>query len=218
MQQGQNITLKVCGMRDAANIAVIAGLLPDYMGFIFYPKSPRYVGEHFKMPSLPSSIRKVGVFVNAGVDEIIRLRDKHGLDVAQLHGDESPSEVRELKKAGVKIFKAFSIGDQFDFEQTKAYGEHVDYFLFDTKGEYYGGNARRFDWRVLEAYDQDVPFLLSGGLTLESLDDLGSLDGMNVHGIDVNSGVETAPAIKDEDKVAAICGALKKINQEQKRN
>jgi phosphoribosylanthranilate isomerase len=202
MEKSKTISIKICGMRDKENIAQVSLLGPQYMGFIFYEKSPRFVGSEFTIPEgLSSSIKKVGVFVNES-DKVIRSKVKSmGFDFVQLHGDEEPGSCLELKDSGLKIIKAFSVDDDFDFIRTKPYKEAVDYFLFDTKGMYYGGNARSFNWSVLKKYDQEVPFFLSGGLTPESVIALSDIMDMNLHALDFNSGVELSPGIKNLEKV-----------------
>jgi len=199
------IRLKVCGMRDDDNILAVAEIQPDYMGFIFYSQSPRFVGDDFQfLFQLPPFIRKVGVFVNASSEEIERQIKRVSLDYVQLHGDESVSQCEELKNLGLKLIKAFSVGEDFNFDITKSYQPFVDFFLFDTKGKYYGGNARTFDWNILKKYDQKIPFFLSGGISPYNVADVGRLKNMNVHAVDVNSGVEINPGIKDVVKIDAI--------------
>jgi len=192
-------------MRDAENITAIASLGPQYMGFIFYPKSPRFVGESFDLPAnLPASIKRVGVFVNESNAVIIAKGKSLKLDFVQLHGDESPAQCEELKTTGLGVIKVFSIDDDFNFELTKPYREVVDYFLFDTKGKYYGGNAKTFKWEILGAYDQEVPFFLSGGLSPDNVNTLGDIQEMNLHALDLNSGVEISPGLKDIEKIKTI--------------
>jgi phosphoribosylanthranilate isomerase len=206
------IKLKICGMRDAENIMQVAALSPDYMGFIFYPKSPRFVGDDFKIPAqFPTNIIRVGVFVNESTASILEHSEAHNLRFLQLHGEESVKQCQELKGHNYQIIKVFSVDDAFDFEITKYYSESVDFFLFDTKGKYYGGNAKTFRWRQLEQYNQQVPFFLSGGLSPENVSDVGELKGMNIHALDVNSGVESAPAMKDLVKVQELKENLKQI-------
>ncbi|HEX6226378.1 MAG TPA: phosphoribosylanthranilate isomerase [Chryseolinea sp.] len=192
-------------MRDAGNILDVASLGPQYLGFIFYPKSPRFVGSDFKMPSgLPATIKRVGVFVNESNDLILEKHEHLNFDFVQLHGNESPSTCAELKRAGIGIIKVFSVGGDFSFDSTESYKGIADYFLFDTKGKYYGGNAVPFDWKILEQYDQETPFFLSGGLSPENLDTLDDFLKMNIHALDLNSGVETAPGMKDPERIKAI--------------
>lgn len=195
------IKLKICGMRDAANIEAVAELRPDYMGFIFYEKSPRYVGKRFVIRDL--SLNAVGVFVNESTERIL----EKGPKIVQLHGDESPSQVAELKDKGLTVIKVFSVDEYFDFGKTRDY--EADYFMFDTKGKYYGGNAKTFDWKKLEEYDQSTPFFLSGGLNADNLKDLDMLKGMNLHAVDVNSGVEDAPGVKNIEKIKSVISCLK---------
>ncbi len=192
-------------MRDADNILQVASFAPDYMGFIFYPASPRFVGVDFKLPpELPYSITKVGVFVNEDTKSMLAQCDKYGIDHVQLHGNESAGQVAELKDSGLTVIKVFSVDDRFSFNATKPYVPVADYFLFDTKGKLHGGNARTFNWDVLGHYDQELPFFLSGGLSPENVGDVLQMRGMNLRGIDVNSGVEEAPGKKSIEKLRSL--------------
>jgi len=209
----QDIAIKICGMRDRENIMAVASLRPQYLGFIFYPKSPRFVGERFDIPAnLPASINRVGVFVNEANAVIIKKSKLLKLDLAQLHGNESPGQCDELKATGIGIIKVFSIDDDFNFDLTKPYREVVDYFLFDTKGKYYGGNAKPFNWEILGKYDQEVPFFLSGGLSPDNVNALGDIQKMNLHALDLNSGVEISPGLKDLQKVDNVITSFKSLN------
>lgn len=202
------VRMKVCGMRDSGNIADVSLLHPDFLGFIFYPNSPRYVGEDFSMPPLPPDIRRVGVFVNEGNAAILQKVKDHALDYVQLHGDESVDQCRELKASGVGVIKVFAVDEETDFSNTRPYRDVVDYFLFDTKGKLYGGNAVRFNWDVLSRYEQQVPFFLSGGITPDHVDEINRLKNMNLVAIDVNSGVEVRPGFKDPQRIEAIKAKL----------
>jgi phosphoribosylanthranilate isomerase len=196
-------------MRDAENIVAVASLRPQYIGFIFYPKSPRFVGENFDIPAnLPASIKRVGVFVNESNALITAKSKSLKLDFVQLHGNESAAQCDELKATGLRVIKVFSIDDDFNFDATRPYRE-VDYFLFDTKGKYYGGNARPFNWNILSRYDQEVPFFLSGGLSPDNVNTLGDIQKMNLHALDLNSGVEISPGLKDLRKVETIIASYK---------
>ncbi|HYI77510.1 MAG TPA: phosphoribosylanthranilate isomerase [Chryseolinea sp.] len=200
-------------MRDAENILSVASLAPQYLGFIFYTKSPRFVGDDFKIPSgMPSSIKRVGVFVNDSNETILNKSKSLGLDLVQLHGNETPLQCEELKSTELGVIKVFSIDDDFHFDKTKAYKEVVDYFLFDTKGKHYGGNARTFDWKILNQYDQEIPFFLSGGLSPENISSLGDILKMNLHALDLNSGVEISPGLKDPAKIKTVVASLKHQN------
>lgn len=199
-------------MRDAGNILQVAALQPAYMGFIFYPKSPRYVGEDFLVPAdFPEAIRKVGVFVNETTEQILRQVSRLRLHYVQLHGHEPVEQVQELKGKGIRVIKVFSIDDDFDFGATLPYQESVEYFLFDTKGKYFGGNAQVFNWEVLKRYDQKVPFFLSGGIGPENAENIKALSGMNLHALDVNSGVEREPGLKDLDKIEKLNNVIELI-------
>jgi phosphoribosylanthranilate isomerase len=203
-----NLKLKVCGMRDADNIVEVVSLKPDYMGFIFYEKSKRFVGNDFYVPlDFSSAIKRVGVFVNEKVDMILKQIVRHKLDYVQLHGNESPEDCKALIER-VGVIKVFSVDNQFDFYTTKAYQPFSDFFLFDTKTESYGGSGKAFDWSLLKSYDQQIPFFLSGGLSPENIGRIKELENMNLHAIDVNSGVEISPAIKDITKVKSIKNIL----------
>jgi phosphoribosylanthranilate isomerase len=179
------------------------------MGFIFYDKTPRYVGVDFIIPEgFPGTTRRVGVFVNAPTQAIVSKVNEFKLDLVQLHGHETVSQCRELRQHGVGVIKVFSVDENMDFTVTKPYKDAVDYFLFDTKGKFYGGNARTFDWSVLARYDQAVPFFLSGGIGPENVEAIRALKGLNIQAIDVNSGVEIRPAFKDVTKIKAIMAIL----------
>jgi len=195
--------LKVCGMKYPENIKQLVALQPDYLGFIFYPKSKRYFeGE---MPSIPENIQKVGVFVDASVDFIKDMIKRYQLDIIQLHGSESPYYCKQFYNKGVKVIKVFLVGNQFDFEVLKPYEFIVDYFLFDTKGKEKGGNGVIFNWTLLENYPSPKPYFLSGGIGLESLNSLNefskSKSAKNCYALDVNSRFETAPGLKNIDEL-----------------
>lgn len=215
MKSDTTILLKVCGMRERQNILEVASVQPDYLGFIFYDASPRFVGHEFEMPVFPAPIRKVGVFVNESTETMLSIVQRYELDLLQLHGSESPRQVAELKKEGIKIVKVFSVDDGFDFGLTKPYEDIADFFLFDTKGKYHGGNAKRFNWDLLEKYSQRVPFFLSGGIGPQNVSEIAALKQMNIHALDINSGVESAPAIKDLSRVTKVKVELTKINNDK---
>ena len=194
-------------MRDAGNILDVARLSPDYMGFIFYKGSSRFVGNEFKVPEgLSASIGRVGVFVNESATEVMRLAARHNLKFVQLHGNEEAGQCAAIRSSGLKVIKVFSVGDTFDFEAVKPYRKKVDFFMFDTKGMNFGGTGAVFDWTILRNYKMDIPFFLSGGLSPANVS--GIPDGDVIHAIDVNSGVEKSPGLKDvkllKDLIAGI--------------
>lgn len=193
------LRLKVCGLRD--NIEDVVRLEPDYAGFIFYKKSPRYVGENFNMPVLNDGIKKVGVFVNESLEKILGLVEKHELNFVQLHGNESPELCSELKSRGIGTIKAFPIGEKIDFRELERYEAVADYYLFDTKTSAYGGSGRTFDWNLLKNYEMEKPFFLSGGISLENVNELVNIDLSKVHALDVNSRFEIKPGLKDIGKL-----------------
>ena len=199
----KNLQLKVCGMKDAGNIQEIASLGPDYLGFIFYEKSPR--NFEGKIPKLQGNIKKTGVFVDASVEFIKEKAEEHHLKAVQLHGKESPKVCSALKSEGLEVIKVFSVKDTIDFRLLQEYEGKVDFFLFDTKGKEKGGNGLTFNWDLLKEYPSSTPFFLSGGIGLEELEKLKDLDLLeSFYGIDVNSRFETEPGMKNPDKVKQI--------------
>jgi phosphoribosylanthranilate isomerase len=197
--------IKVCGNKYKDNIEQVAKLKPDFMGFIFYEPSKRYVTEEFRMPALPAEIKKTGVFVNADADFIIDKINAHNLDCIQLHGDEPPYFCRQMQRITC-IIKAFGIDDKFDFPLLDAYKDSCNYFLFDTKTPEHGGSGQQFNWELLKKYKQQVPFFLSGGLDLEAAKKILEMthEYPLLHGIDVNSRFETSPGLKDIDKLRQL--------------
>ena len=189
--------IKVCGMRDASNIQELEKLSINWMGMIFWPKSSRFVTD---VPSyLPKLVRRVGVFVDASLEDIRQHVSDYQLDLIQLHGKETPAFAEALKP--LSVIKAFNIADAEDLKQTKAYEGIVDYFLFDTKGKVVGGNGEKFDWSVLSSYHGETPFLLSGGIGPDDVEAIKSFRHPKCIGIDLNSRFEQAPALKDISKL-----------------
>lgn len=189
------MNIKVCGMRDSLNIRLVEQLPIDWMGFIFYPRSPRYVD---RLPEyMPEHLKRVGVFVDAEIDFIRERTDRFKLDLLQLHGHETPARCREVKAAtGLGIIKAFGIGSAPDLTDVASYEGVADFFLFDTKCGTAGGSGRTFDHSLLSRYSGSTPFLLSGGLGPESASQLRSFSHPAFWGIDLNSRFEVAPALK----------------------
>lgn len=199
--------LKVCGLRD--NVQEVAKLCPDYVGFIFYKKSPRYVGDRFTAPKMSSTIKKVGVFVNESIENVIEIVRKYQLDYVQLHGEESVQYCRECQKEGFGVIKAFGIGEGFDFKQLTPFKSVVDFFLFDTKTASYGGSGKTFNWKLLQNYDLKKEYFLSGGISLKNLSELGKIDLEKVHALDVNSRFEIEPGLKDPKMILQFQSELK---------
>ena len=181
------------------NTTEVAKLQPDYLGFIFYGKSPRHFdGE---IPELPEPIKKVGVFVDEKVEVIVNHIEKNQLDAIQLHGHESPEVCRLLKATKKEIIKVFSIKDEFDFSVLKPYEDFVDYFLFDTKGKLPGGNGYTFNWNILKDYPSTKPYFLSGGIGLDEIENINRFKrnpaSKYCYAIDVNSKFEISPGVKN---------------------
>ncbi|MFY0598421.1 MAG: phosphoribosylanthranilate isomerase [Cyclobacteriaceae bacterium] len=195
--------LKVCGMRDHKNIGDLISLRPDFIGFIFYEKSPRFIGDN-NIPEIPDSIQKVGVFVNESKEFILAEAQKYSLKFIQLHGDESVELVQELKLAGLSIIKVFSVMDEMPVERIRVFENFVDYFLFDTKTSAYGGSGNKFNWSILKQYDSKVPFFLSGGITTTDIPVIKSLELNQLYAIDVNSKFEVSPGLKDIQKLEIL--------------
>ncbi len=198
-------------MKQAANIAAVADLRPDYMGFIFYPKSPRYVNDVSAelVKYIPESIKTVGVFVNE-YEKVVKSRVlKHRLKAVQLHGKEDVSYCNALKETGIEVIKAFGVDSNFDFSQLDAYATAVDYFLFDTQTPAHGGSGKVFDWRLLTNYKLDKPYFLSGGIEFTHTETILKIADERLYAIDVNSKFELEPGLKDVDKLKEF---FEKIN------
>jgi phosphoribosylanthranilate isomerase len=197
--------VKVCGMRDAQNIRDVEKLGVDWIGMIFWPQSKRFVAE---VPSyLPKHQKRVGVFVDAPLEDIRQHISDYQLNIIQLHGQESPDYVKALKPH--TTIKAFNIAKADDLILTEQYEGIADYFLFDTKGLMVGGNGQKFDWSVLTAYHGKTPFLLSGGIGLDDAESINSFHHPSCIGIDLNSRFEVSPAFKDIDKLKTFLGKIK---------
>jgi len=192
--------VKVCGMRDAENIREVEALGIDLMGFIFWPKSSRYVSA---LPSyLPEKAKRVGVFVDEEIEVVKKNAQEYALHYIQLHGNETPDYCAQLKD--YKLIKAFNIATADDFVKTKSYETLVDYFLFDTKGKSMGGNGIKFDWSVLADYHGTTPFILSGGIGPDDAACIRNIRHPQLAGIDLNSRFEIRPALKDIAKLKAF--------------
>ena len=220
-------------MRDAENIRQVEALGIDWMGFIFWPKSKRYVSQ--RPAYLPTRCKRVGVFVDADIEQVRRTAEDYALDIIQLHGSESPEYLRQLhvqrstfnvqrspfnvhrppfnvqrstSNVHRPIIKAFNIATKDDLEATKPYEGIVDYFLFDTKGKSVGGNGEKFDWSVLADYIGETPFLLSGGIGPDDANRVKAFHHPQCIGIDLNSRFEVEPAYKDIKKLKTFLEQL----------
>ena len=222
------MVIKVCGMRDAQNIREVSQLGVDMIGMIFYPKSPRYVEmqsshagiipdyvkEDINIKSAKSPAR-VGVFVDDMVQNIVTRVVNYHLDYVQLHGNEPREMCENLRltldpdiRPGIKIIKAISVSDASDIQKYKEYVGAVDLFLFDTKCKTVGGSGQQFDWQVLEQYDGEIPFLLSGGIGPEDASRLHAFHHPKCIGIDLNSRFEIEPGVKNVEKLKGFLNEI----------
>lgn len=198
------LRIKVCGITEQTNAASVASASPDFMGFVFYPLSKRYVGDNPSpalFSSIPPGIIKTGVFVNEEALKIIETVHKYKLDIVQLHGNEPAGYCRSLKEAGVKIIKAFATVSGFDFNILRTYKDACDYFLFDSAIDSRGGSGLKFDWKIMNKYCGDKPFFLAGGIDLPDTLMIKHIRHNSFFAVDINSRFETSPGIKDHRKV-----------------
>lgn len=207
--------IKVCGMTDPANVEEVGRLKPDYMGFIFYSRSLRFVG-HTPDPELftavPGDVKKVAVFVNEYYERMIELTVRHGIDHIQLHGMESPETCKSLKNSGMKVIKVFP-GDQLENNRLlHDYADVADYFLFDTPVRSYGGSGRKFDWTNLKRLKAGKRFFLSGGISVEDAEPLKKLHFPDLYAIDINSRFEERPGVKNPGLIESL---FKKLDDEK---
>lgn len=208
-------------MREPDNILEIAQLPVNWLGFIFYANSPRAVkpglGKWLKgQEAALSGKKRVGVFVNAEIEEVLNAVHDFQLDLVQLHGEESQEycqlirnlmETTSMRKA--QLMKVFQVGEVFDFNRVYPYAAHCAYVLFDTKGKNYGGNGEQFNWGLLQQYQGVTPFLLSGGIGPEDAVELQAFRHPQLYGIDLNSKFETAPGVKDPALLKSFLKTLK---------
>ncbi|MEP0368259.1 MAG: phosphoribosylanthranilate isomerase [Cyclobacteriaceae bacterium] len=199
--------LKVCGMREKENIEELLQLEPDFIGFIFYAKSPRFV-ENFEIPDVPTETKKVGVFVNEDESVILDCVEKYGLDYVQLHGNEPVELAESIKQKGVGVIKVFGVMDALPSAEIRPYEDAVDYFLFDTKTPAHGGSGQKFDWSILKSYDSTKPFFLSGGIDVSDIEEIKKMNIEKLEVIDVNSRFEIAPGLKNIERVKALKSKL----------
>ena len=200
-------------MREADNIRAVDALGVDYMGFIFYPRSSRYVTE--KPRIMPCHAKRVGVFVDATTADIINHISTFGLNVVQLHGNESPEFCRQLRLTvddlishKIDIWKAISVESASDLTVCESYADVLDAFVFDTKCNSYGGSGLQYDWNILNDYSCHLPFLLSGGIGPDDVERLRLFLHPQFAGVDLNSRFESAPATKDIDKLVTFINKI----------
>lgn len=224
--------IKVCGMTQPANIAEVAEAGADWIGFVFYPPSPRFMSmipsqsgllpDRARPLCLPDGVKKAGVFVDASAQDIITRVVNFGLDIVQLHGDEPPTMLRNLRRTleggirpGVKLVKAISISSGGDMAQCTDYEDCADLLLFDTRCPGAGGSGRQFDWSALYAYNGSLPFMLSGGIGPGDEERIAAMGHPKLAGVDLNSRFETAPGVKDAALVGKFIARLRELTRTQ---
>jgi phosphoribosylanthranilate isomerase len=207
------LKIKVCGMRDKDNIRQLTALSPDYIGFIFYNKSKRYIGETIDkeiLDIIPPSINKVGVFVDKPINELIARFNHNHLQFVQLHGHESVEYCKKIYYLGIPVIKVFHINEQFNPNTTVDFSPFCNYFLFDTKTPGYGGSGKKFNWDVIAGFQSVKPFFLSGGIDSDDINAIKKIKNDTLHAVDINSGFETAPGNKDIISIEAFIQKLTK--------
>lgn len=199
-------------MKHPSNYLEVLALQPDYIGLIFYKNSQRCIKESLTPEMLTNSgVKKVGVFVNASMDEVELTILEYKLDAIQLHGSESPDFCLNFKDR-IQVIKAFSIHNNFDFKETVPYKQVCNQLLFDTKGKRPGGNGMAFNWDKLREYDQHTPFFLSGGIGLNNIQEALDLKNIYLYGVDVNSGAEVSPGVKNLEIVKQLINKVRTRN------
>jgi len=183
--------IKVCGLRIPEQVDTLSKI-SDFVGFIYYSKSPRVVTN----PPKNSGAKRVGVFVNESPEKILEIIDRDQLDAVQLHGNESPNNI-EIFRYRTIVIKAFGIFKEFNFNSLLDYEGTADYYLFDTKTINHGGSGRQFNWEVLNRYHLSTPFFLSGGITPSSIERIRKIENPAFAGVDINSGFEIEPGNKN---------------------
>ena len=198
-----DLKIKICGMREPGNIRAISELAPDYMGFIFYPRSKRYAGRlsPSELKGFQKSFQKVAVFVNASREEILSTCQAYSIRILQLHGDESPGSCQSFREEGFQVIKAFRVGRGLDLEEMDRYAGACDFFLFDTSGKDFGGTGKKFDWEQLRSYRLPLPFFLSGGIGPSDADQILGLDLPQLFAVDLNSRFEIKPGLKNDEEL-----------------
>lgn len=203
--------IKVCGVREVTNIKAVDGLGVDYIGFIFYEKSPRYANATAPLAfNVPTTAKRVGVFVNAKPTVIKGIALLWGLDFIQMHGDESPDDVKVVSSiTDLPVWKAFRLHENFDFASVQEYSPYAKAFVFDAAGYWYGGNGKHYDWKLLHQYKGPTPFWLSGGIGPADAEVLKNFKHPFCLGYDVNSKFEVVPGRKNPDKLGDFVRAVK---------
>ncbi len=201
--------IKVCGMRESFNVNAMYNAGIRTLGFIFFDKSKRFFHhsiDSINLEELPKDINRVGVFVNENVENVIDIVSEYDLTHVQLHGEESPDYTKKVQKFA-KVIKAFRVDEDFDFKNTEAY-LHCDFLLFDAKGKEYGGNGIQYDWSILNKYTKEAPFILSGGIGPDDAEKINAINHPKLAGIDINSGFEIKPGLKNVNQIKSFINHL----------
>lgn len=201
-----SLKLKVCGLTQKSNLGAVVASGVDFAGLIFYPRSPRYMADKLLSADLDAfrdDIPFVGVFVNDDINVLIETAKSYSLNIIQLHGNESPAYCQQVREQGFQVMKVFGVGESFDFSQLEPYLPFTDFFLFDTQSPQHGGTGISFKWSMLKGYPYDKPFWVGGGVGVENLPSLLSLQLPHLYAVDMNSALEISPGLKDISKVEA---------------
>ena len=212
MTTSENLKLKVCGLTQLSQIQELISLNTDFLGFIFYEKSPRFVLNHLSLKEIAEINHqgKVGVFVNETIEKIVEISEKAKLNFIQLHGDEDEEFILSLSQRlskDVKIIKVFRVGTQ-NLKLETWNLEQIDYFLFDTDSKAFGGTGKTFNWQILNEIEITIPYFLSGGISLENIHQLSTINHQPI-ALDINSKFETEPGSKDLEKIKTFKSLLK---------
>lgn len=199
--------VKVCGMRDPSQIVRLDAMGVDFIGLIFHPESPRYLGDNSPVIS-PAKASLTGVFVRSSTDEILITASKFGLNTVQLHGGQNVETCEKLKKAGLQLIKVFHPSVE-GFNKTEAFAHCTDYLLFDSGNSGSGGSGKKFDWKKLDQYTGKTPFLLGGGIGYDDLGDILQIRHSAFAGVDLNSKFELVPGIKNLDLIKQFINNLR---------
>lgn len=198
------LKVKVCGITDPDNAKAVAETGIDFAGFIFYPGSKRYVGnipDNRLFENIPERVAKIGVFVNEDPARVIKISHSSGIEMVQLHGDETLKYCHSLRSGGLKVIKAFRIDNKTDFQLINTYSDVCEYFLFDSGTGRQGGSGIKFNWQILNEVNFSKPFFLSGGIGPEDADHIKRINCKMLFAVDINSRFEVRPGFKDTDKV-----------------
>ena len=207
---GRELKIKVCGMKHQQNVDELIRLGVDYLGNIFFDKSPRSIGQSgIKLSVSPA--KKVGVFVKESIETIKAKTEEHKFDVVQLHGAESNEICKSVKDLGVEVWRVCPITDDFDFTELQNFPD-ADFFLFDTKTDKHGGSGKKFNWSLLDRIDKESPkkYFLAGGIGPGDAKEIKSLELDKLYGLDLNSQFENEPGLKNVDKLKEFLNELRK--------